>query len=54
MTIHETIQILERMLDPDPWEVWELEDKVKEALETAIETLENQGVQDTGQISEGW
>lgn len=45
MTIQETIQTLERMLDPDPWEVWELSDEVKKALETAIEVLEKQDSQ---------
>lgn len=40
MTIQETIQMLERMLYPEPWEDFELSDKVKEALETAIEALE--------------
>lgn len=42
MTIQETIQMLERMLDPDPWEDFELSDKAKEALESAIEALEKQ------------
>lgn len=42
MTIQETIQILERMLYPEPWEDYDLSDKAKEALETAIEALEGQ------------
>ena len=41
MTIKETIQMLERMLDPDPWEVWELSDEVREALEIAVDALEH-------------
>lgn len=42
MTTKETIQILERMLYPEPWEDYDLSDKAKEALETAIEALEGQ------------
>lgn len=42
MTIQKTIQMLERMLYPEPWEDFELSDKAKEALETAIEALEKQ------------
>ena len=42
MTIQETIQMLERMLYPEPWEDYDLSDKAKEALETAIEALEKQ------------
>lgn len=42
MTIQETIQMLERMLYPEPWEDFELSDKAKEALESAIEALEKQ------------
>ena len=54
MTTKETIQILERMLYPEPWEDSELSDKAKEALRMAVEVLEDQDVRDTGQISEGW
>lgn len=41
MTVQETIQMLERMLYPEPWEDYDLSDKAKEALETAIEALEH-------------
>lgn len=41
MTIQETIQMLERMIDPDPWES-DLSDKAKEALNVALEALEKQ------------
>ena len=54
MDLKETIQMLERMLYPEPWEDYDLSDKAREALEMAVEVLENQGVRDTGQISEGW
>lgn len=42
MDLKETIQMLERMLYPEPWEDYDLSDKAKEALETAIEALEKQ------------
>lgn len=42
MDLKETIQMLERMLYPEPWEDYDLSDKMKEALEMAIETLEKQ------------
>lgn len=54
MTAREAAQIIDRILYPEPWESLELSDKAREALETAVEVLENQDVQDTGQISEGW
>lgn len=41
MTKIETVQILERMVYPEPWEP-ELSDKAKEALEIAIEATEKQ------------
>jgi len=41
MTIQETIQMLERMLYPEPWEDCELSDKAKEALQMAAEALEH-------------
>lgn len=40
MTIQETIQMLERMLYPEPWEDYDLSDKAREALEMAVEALE--------------
>lgn len=42
MDLKETIQMLERMLYPEPWEALELSDKAREALETAIGALEKQ------------
>lgn len=42
MTTKETIQMLERMLYPEPWEDYDLSDKAREALETAIGALEKQ------------
>ena len=42
MTQQEAIQMLERMLDPDPWKDYGLSDKAKEALEMGIEALEKQ------------
>ena len=41
MTIQETIQMLERMLYPEPWEDDGLSDKAKEALQMAVEALEH-------------
>lgn len=32
--------MLERMLDPDPWEDYGLSNKAREALETAIDAME--------------
>lgn len=42
MRAREAEQMLERMLYPEPWEDYDLSDKAKEALETAIEALEKQ------------
>ena len=42
MRAREAAQMLERMLYPEPWEDYDLSDKAKEALETAIEALEKQ------------
>ena len=42
MSPREAIQMLERMLDPDPWEDYGLSDKAKEALQMAVEVLERQ------------
>ena len=42
MTTKEAIQMLERMLDPDPWEDYGLSDKAREALQVAIDALEKQ------------
>ena len=42
MTEKEAIQMLERIIDPDPWEDYGLSDKAKEALEMEIEALEKQ------------
>jgi len=54
MTAKEAAQIIDRILYPEPWESLKLSDKAREALEMAVEVLENQGARDTGQISEGW
>lgn len=40
MTEQEAIQMLERLLDPDPWEDDGLSDKAKEALQMGIDALE--------------
>lgn len=40
MTKIETVQILERMVYPEPWEDYDLSDKAKEALQMAIDALE--------------
>ena len=42
MTQQEAIQMLERMLDPDPWEDYGLSDKAKQALQMGIDALEKQ------------
>ena len=42
MTEQEAIQMLERMIDPDPWEDDRLSDKAKEALEMGVDALEKQ------------
>lgn len=42
MNPKEAIQVLERMLDPDPWEDYGLSDKAKEALQVAVDALKKQ------------
>lgn len=42
MTEKEAIQMLERMIDPDPWEDNGLSDNAKEALQMGIDALEKQ------------
>ena len=42
MSPKEAIQILDRILDPDPWEDYGLSDKAREALQVAVEALERQ------------
>ena len=42
MTEQEAIQMLERLLDPDPWEDDGLSDKAKQALQMGIDALEKQ------------
>ena len=42
MTEQEAIHMLERMIDPDPWEDDGLSDKAKQALQMGIDALENQ------------
>lgn len=42
MTEQEAIQMLERLLDPDPWEDYGLSDKAKQALQMGIDALEKQ------------
>ena len=58
MTVKETIQMLERMLDPDPWEDYGLSDKAKEALQMAIDALEKQiprkPIKNTGMVNPIW
>ena len=42
MIAKEAIQIIDRILDPDPWEDYGLSDKAKEALQMAIDALKKQ------------
>ena len=42
MTEKEAIQMLERLLDPDPWEDYGLSDKAKQALQMGVDALEKQ------------
>lgn len=42
MTEKEAIQMLGRMIDPDPWEDYGLSDKAKQALQMGVDALENQ------------
>ena len=42
MSPKEAAQMIERILDPDPWEDDGLSDKMKEAQETAVGALEKQ------------